>query len=126
MLTASAALTGIGVDYAFETAGRASLVQIGIAATRPGGTTVCVGAPPMHEAIEISPAVMFIVAEKKLLGCLLGSSNSVREIPRLIGLWQAGRLDLDGLITARRPLAEINDAVSDLRASRGIRTVLAI
>lgn len=126
VLTASAALTGIGVDYAFETAGRASLVQIGIAATRPGGTTVCVGAPPMHEGIEISPAVMFIVAEKKLLGCLLGSSNSVREIPRLIGLWQAGRLDLDGLITARRPLAEINDAVSDLRASRGIRTVLAI
>jgi Zn-dependent alcohol dehydrogenase len=30
------------------------------------------------------------------------------------------------MITARRPLAEINDAFDDLTASRGIRTVLSI
>src|SRR3954454_2278352 len=36
---------GIGADYAFEAAGRAALVNVGLAATRPGGTTVCVGAP---------------------------------------------------------------------------------
>ncbi|MFN8545723.1 MAG: Zn-dependent alcohol dehydrogenase [Candidatus Binatia bacterium] len=118
--------TGVGVDYAFDTAGRASLVQTGLQATRAGGTTVSVGAIPMHEAIEIAPAVVFTVAEKKLLGCILGSSNSLREIPRLVALWQAGRLDLDALVTARRPLAEINDAVADLQAGRGIRTVLAI
>ena len=28
-----------------------------------------------------------------------GSCNSVREIPRLVALWQAGRLDLEGLVT---------------------------
>ena len=39
---------------------------------------------------------------------------------------QAGRLDLDGLITGRRPLEQINEALDDLRASRGIRTVLSI
>ncbi len=106
-------------------AGRAGLVQTGIAATRTGGTTVCVGAPPMDETITIAPAVLFTASQKKLLGCILGSSNSLREIPRLIGLWQAGRLDLDALVTARRPLADINEAVTDLRAGRGIRTVLA-
>ena len=36
------------------------------------------------------------------------------------------RLDLEGLVTARRPLSEINEAMEDLRASRGIRTVLSI
>ena len=35
------------------------------------------------------------ISEKKLLGCALGSCNSVRDIPRLIALWQAGRLDLE-------------------------------
>ena len=45
---------------------------------------------------------------------------------RLIGLYQSGRLDLDSLITARRPLEEINEAMADLSASRGIRTVLSL
>ncbi len=125
VLDACMQLTGVGVDYAFDTVGRSRLVHLGIAATRPGGTTVCVGAAPMNEAIEIAPAVLFTVAEKKLLGCILGSSNSLREIPRLVALWQAGRLDLAGLVTARRPLHEINEAVADLHAGRGIRTVLA-
>jgi Zn-dependent alcohol dehydrogenase len=119
------ALTEVGVDYAFDAVGRAALVQTGIAACRNGGTTVCVGAPPIDEAITIAPAALFTLTEKRVIGCALGSCNSLREIPRLIALWQAGRLDLEGLITARRPLAEINQAMDDLRASRGIRTVLA-
>jgi Zn-dependent alcohol dehydrogenase len=119
-------VTGVGVDYAFDAVGRASLVQTGIAATRNGGTTLAVGAAPMDDVIAITPAALFTLTEKKLMGCALGSCNSVRDIPRLIALWQAGRLDLEGLITSRRPLAEINHAMDDLRASRGIRTILAI
>jgi Zn-dependent alcohol dehydrogenase len=119
-------LTGVGVDYAFDAVGRSSLVQLGIATTRNGGTTVCVGAGPLDDAITISPAALFTLTEKKLIGCALGSCNSVRDIPRLIALWRTGRLDLEGLITARRPLAEINQAFDDVRASRGIRTVLTL
>jgi Zn-dependent alcohol dehydrogenase len=48
----------------------------------------------------------------------------MREIPRLIALWQTGRLDLASLVTARRPLGEIDAAMDDLRAGKGIRTVL--
>jgi Zn-dependent alcohol dehydrogenase len=119
-------LTGIGVDYAFDAVGRAALVQAGLAACRNGGTTVAVGAAPMEDAITVAPAALFTLSEKKLLGCALGSCNSVREVPRFLALWRAGRLDLEGLITARRPLAEVNQAMDDLRASRGIRTVLQL
>lgn len=117
---------GIGVDYAFECAGRAELITVGVHATRNRGTITCVGAPPITQSIEIAPASLFVVSEKKLLGTLLGSSNSLYEIPRLIGLYTAGRLDLEALITARRPLEEINEAMEDLSASRGIRTVLTL
>jgi Zn-dependent alcohol dehydrogenase len=119
-------LTGVGVDYAFDAVGRAHLIQTGVAASRNGGTTVCVGAAPMDEAIQVAPAALFTLTEKKLIGCALGSCNSVREIPRLLALWQAGRLDLESLITARRPLADIDRAFDDLRAARGIRTVLCV
>ncbi len=119
-------LTEVGVDYAFDAVGRGDLIQAGLAATRAGGTTVCVGAPPIDDAVTIAMPALFVVSEKKLLGCALGSSNSLREIPRLVALWQAGQLDLEALITARRPLADINTAMNDLKAGRGIRTVLSL
>jgi len=126
VLERTQSITGVGADYVFESAGHASLVETGLSAARNGGTVVCVGAAPIDQSFTVSPAVLLTISEKKLLGCVLGSCNSLREIPRLVSLWQAGRLDLEGLITARRPLSEINAAMDDLRASRGIRTVLTI
>jgi S-(hydroxymethyl)glutathione dehydrogenase/alcohol dehydrogenase len=120
------ARTDVGADYAFDAVGRAQLIQAGLAATRNGGTTVAVGAAPMEDAITIAPAALFTISEKKLMGCALGSCHAGRDIPRLLALWRRGRLDLDALVTARRPLAEINQALDDLRTSRGIRTTLAI
>jgi Zn-dependent alcohol dehydrogenase len=117
---------GIGMDYAFETAGVAALIDLGINSVRPGGKVVCVGAPPFEDPIAIPSAVIFAISEKKLCGCLLGSSNSLHEIPRLIRLWKAGRLNLEDMITSRRPLAEVNEGLADLAAGRGIRTVLEI
>jgi Zn-dependent alcohol dehydrogenase len=115
---------GIGVDYAFETAGVSALIGVGVAAARNGGTIVCVGAPPITDNVDLGPAAVFAISGKKVMGTILGNCNSLHEIPRLLSLWQAGKLDLEGLITARRPIEEINEAMDDLRASRGIRTVL--
>jgi S-(hydroxymethyl)glutathione dehydrogenase / alcohol dehydrogenase len=117
-------ITDVGPDYAFECAGVTALAQVGIAATRPGGMTVLVGAPSVDQAITIAPAVLFGIEEKQLKGCFLGSCNSLRDVPRMVDLWRAGQLDLEGLITHRRPLDEINDAFADMEAGVGIRTVL--
>src|SRR5262249_48058745 len=53
------AITTVGPDYAFECAGLTALAQVGIAASRPGGTTVLVGAPTADQSITIAPAVLF-------------------------------------------------------------------
>jgi Zn-dependent alcohol dehydrogenase len=123
---ASMELTGgIGVDYAFDAVGRAALVDACIAATRPGGTTVMVGVPRIEEQLAIH-AITFGLSEKKLMGCFLGSSNPHRDLPRLLELWRAGRLDLEGMITARRPLDELAAAFDDMKKGVGIRTVMAL
>jgi S-(hydroxymethyl)glutathione dehydrogenase/alcohol dehydrogenase len=119
-------LTGIGVDFSFEAVGKAVLGQAAVWATRPGGTAVLVGAAPLGDAITIEPAVVFMATERRLVGSFLGSSNSPREIPRLLSLWRAGKLDLEGMISSRRPLTEVNEAFDDLRAARGLRTVLEL
>src|SRR5205807_8204347 len=113
------------VDYAFDAVGKSALVGSCIAGIRPGGTAVMVGVPRLEEQLNV-PALFFGLAEKKLLGCFLGSSNPAREFPRLLSLWRAGQLDLEGMITARRPLEQINDAFSDMQAQVGLRTVITL
>ncbi len=117
---------GIGVDYAFDAVGAGAVIEQCIWATRNGGTTVMVGAGGLDQTVTIAPPVVFSLSERKLVGCLLGGSNGRREIPRLLSLWRAGRLDLEGMITARRPLADVNEAFADMTAGRGLRTVLTI
>jgi Zn-dependent alcohol dehydrogenase len=122
---ATVELTGVGVDYAFEAVGRGALVRDAVWSTRSGGTTVMVGVPPLDDPVVIEPGAVFAATERKLVGTFLGSCNSQRDVPRLLALWRAGRLDLEGLITARRPIHEVNQAFDDMRAGRGIRTVLS-
>ena len=118
-------LTGVGADYAFDAAGRGALIETGLWATRNGGTIVMVGAAPLEDTVTLTPVIL-LMTEKKLKSTVLGSSNSPFEIPRLLALWRSGRLDLEGMVTAHRPLAEINEAIDDLHEGKGIRTVLSI
>ena len=115
---------GIGADYAFECAGVASLVGTALNAVRRGGTAVAVGAPPVEQGLTIDNFVLFSAMEKKLLGCLLGGAHSQGEIPRLLSLWKAGSLDLESMVSHRRPLSEINEACDDMRNGVGLRTIL--
>src|SRR5689334_23850360 len=54
VVSAVQAATGqIGVDYAFDAVGVPALVETGLNACRPGGTTVCVGVPKMTDAYTV-------------------------------------------------------------------------
>jgi Zn-dependent alcohol dehydrogenase len=117
---------GIGVDYAFEAAGIGVLAETGLNATRNGGTTVVIGAPPIDQGINIPIAAAFGIAEKKLLGCALGTVNAQRDIPLYLEFARAGKLDLAGMVTDRFALDEIDDAIANLRERRGVRTSLRI
>lgn len=123
VVAATLALTGIGADVAFDAVGSAALVEAGYAAIRNGGTVVIVGAGPVDEFVQLS-AVGAMFSEKRVVGSLLGSCWAPRDIPRLVDLWRCGRLDLDSMVTSRRPLEEVAEAVADLEAGRGLRTVL--
>jgi Zn-dependent alcohol dehydrogenase len=126
VLTATLDLSpgGIGADVAFDAVGRSALIAAGIDATRKGGTTVMVGVPPIDDPFTYPLPAVLAIGEKKLIGSLLGSCNSLRDIPKLIALHQGGQLDLASLITARRPLDDINRAFDDIRDVVGIRTVI--
>jgi alcohol dehydrogenase (nicotinoprotein) len=61
---------------------------------------------------------------KNIQGSLFGGANPLYDMPRLLGLWRAGQLKLEELITNRYRLDEINQGYRDMLEGRNIRGVL--
>jgi S-(hydroxymethyl)glutathione dehydrogenase / alcohol dehydrogenase len=114
---------GEGFDYVLEVVGRSQTIRQAVDLTRRGGTTVVVGAGKMDDMVELSAFELFYM-EKKLLGSLYGGADVRRDFPRLLNLWRNGRLDLEGMITQRLTLDEVNDAFTAMADGSVIRTVI--
>ena len=114
---------GVGFDYGFEVVGRSQTIKAAYDATRRGGTTVVVGVGRADDMVELSAFDLFY-AEKNLRGTYYGSANIRRDFPRLVALWRAGQLDLEGMITHRLALDDVNDAFGRMQAGEAIRQVI--
>jgi S-(hydroxymethyl)glutathione dehydrogenase/alcohol dehydrogenase len=114
---------GEGFDYVFEVVGRSETIRQAWDLTRRGGTTIVVGAGRMEDMVSFSAFELFF-SEKKLLGSYYGSGDVRRDFDRLLGLWRSGRLDLEGMITQRLTLDDLNDAFAALKSGEVIRQVI--
>jgi S-(hydroxymethyl)glutathione dehydrogenase/alcohol dehydrogenase len=47
-----------------------------------------------------------------------------RDVPRLVGLYRAGKLKLDELVSRRFSLAQVNDAFTALEKGEVVRGVI--
>jgi Zn-dependent alcohol dehydrogenase len=112
-----------GVDWAFDAVGKAQTVRTAMAALRTGGTTVAIGLGAAGATVEI-PLNDLVQREKRLIGSLYGSANTLTQVPRLLELYAAGRLDLDPLLGTSYPLGRINDAYDALVAGAVGRAVI--
>jgi S-(hydroxymethyl)glutathione dehydrogenase/alcohol dehydrogenase len=114
---------GAGFDYAFEVVGRSDTIRTAYDSTRRGGTTVVVGVGRAEDIVSFSAFELFY-NEKTLRGTYYGSANIRRDFPRLINLWRSGQLDLEGMITRRLKLDDINDAFAAMQSGEVIRQVI--
>ncbi len=115
--------SGRGSDYVFVTVGSAAAVEQGFSMSDPRGMTVIVGIPPFTERLSL-PAFPFIKDERVLTGSFMGTTNLSVDIPKMIALYQAGHLKLDELITARYPLAQINEAIESTLKGEALRNLI--
>ncbi len=113
------------VDVAIDAVGRPELVALGHRLVRQGGTVVAVGVPAADATVTL-PGPLLTLSHKRVLGCFMGGIDPHRDLPRLFALYRRGALPIDRLVSAHRPLAEAPDALADLAAGRGVRTVLDI
>jgi hypothetical protein len=91
--------------------------------TARGGTTVTAGLPHPDKRMALAP-VTLVAEERTLKGSYIGSAAPLRDVPRLIALFKAGKLPVDALLTHRLGLEEINEGFDRLREGIGVRQVV--
>ncbi|MFH8735176.1 zinc-binding dehydrogenase [Streptomyces sp. NPDC017964] len=114
-----------GVDYAFEAVGKPATLRAAYDSARRGGTICLVGAGKRTDIPDLNMSDL-VTSEKKLLPSFYGGDDPRRTYARIIELWRAGRLDLASMITHHVPLAEIDEALRQMRTGEALRTVIDI
>ncbi|MEV4876261.1 NAD(P)-dependent alcohol dehydrogenase [Streptomyces cyaneofuscatus] len=112
-------LTDGGAQYALDTTGSARLINDALRALRPTGHLGLVAR--LHTALPLE--VGTLDRGRKISHICEGDAVPGLLIPRLTGLWQAGRFPFDQLIRTY-PLAAINEAERDCEAGLVVKPVL--
>jgi S-(hydroxymethyl)glutathione dehydrogenase/alcohol dehydrogenase len=117
------ALTGGGVDTAFECIGLPETVQQCVAMARRGGSAVLVGIVPLGSQVPL-PMLDVVVNEKKILGSMMGGNRFRIDMPRYVDFYLDGRLRLDEMISLRIQLDDVNGALARLERGDIARSVI--
>jgi S-(hydroxymethyl)glutathione dehydrogenase/alcohol dehydrogenase len=115
--------SGRGADFVFDTVGSPATLTTALASTRKGGAVVLTGLSRVDSQGSIA-MFPFVMQEKRLIGSVYGSGQPAHDIPRLVSLYQAGKLKLGELVSRTYPLEKVNDALTALAASDGARGVI--
>ncbi len=90
---------------------------------KAGRAVVTAVAPIAQNDVQLN---LFDLAmqRKELVGCIFGNANPRRDIPRLLRLYDEGKLKLDELVTNTYELDDINQGYQDMRDGKNIRGVV--
>ncbi len=118
-------LTRGGADFVFEAIGRAPTIQQGIAMTGFGGLFTSVGIVDLGARLTFGG--LDLLSGKRIQQSLMGSNRFAADIPALVKHVLAGRLDLDVMVSAERPLDDLPATLEDLEAGKVLgRSVIVL
>ncbi|MEW6264286.1 MAG: zinc-binding dehydrogenase [Thermodesulfobacteriota bacterium] len=103
-----------GADVVVDNTGNTRVIAQAYALTKPQGRTILVGVPSKGDHISIYSLPLHF--GKVITGSHGGEAAPDQDIPRYLRLHAAGKLRLDGFITDRFPLSDINRAIEKMRS----------
>ncbi len=114
---------GANADKTIITVGVGSGALIGpvLGMTAKGGRCVHTAVAPIDENEVTMSLFDLTLQQKQLVGSIFGSANPRFDIPRLLRLYQEGKLKLDELVTREYDLSEINQGYADMNDGKNIR-----
>jgi S-(hydroxymethyl)glutathione dehydrogenase/alcohol dehydrogenase len=115
---------GRGVDVAIEAVGSAATIAAAWQVTRRGGRVVVVGAAGPGEVVPLGAADI-VLSRKTLKGSIFAGGDAQKLIPLIVRLAEAGRFDLESMVSKTIGLDDIGTAFEDMQQGRVTRSVVA-
>ncbi len=114
---------GVGTDYSMEFVGSDQTdetADIAFRGIRKGGTMLMVGVGAVEKkTFPITPADI-THWQKTVQGVLFGDAQFRTDIPRYIGLYEQGQINLDDMVTKEIGLEDINEAFQNVIAGNKV------
>ena len=122
------ALTGgEGVDVAFEATGVPTCVRQAIEMLAYAGTAVAIGVPPLPSEVTLPWNGSELAAYPHKASLLItdgGDPIPAEDFPQMAAWYLEGELDLDGMVTRRLTLTDLDEAFRAMLAGEVIRSVV--
>lgn len=113
-------------DVFVDCTGSCGVIALGYDLIRPGGGRMVLVGQPGHDQCLSLPGIQRHYCGKTVMDSQGGMTNPTEDIPRYVGLYKAGRLPLDRVITRRFALDEINNAVAAVIGGGEGRCILSM
>jgi len=110
-------------DYVFVATGAPAALSSAERLVGTMGAIVVVGMPATGVAGQFDPGAL-AARNQRILGSKMGTSVIARDIPLLVARYHDGGLELDGLVSRRFALDDINDAMDEVRSGAALRNVI--
>lgn len=114
---------GEGFDFAIEAIGRASTMRLAYDLVRRGGRACILGVGRSDETFELNAFEQFFNG-KTVVGSLYGDADVRTDFKRFLGYYRDGLLDLEGMISRRLSIDEVNDGLDSLGEPDVIRQII--
>ena len=92
--------------------------------TSKGGTCVLTAIGSMLDTQVTLNLALLTLMQKNLQGTIFGGGNPHHDIPQLLSMYKAGKLNLDDMITRQYKLEQINEGYQDMLDGSNIRGVI--
>ena len=116
---------GNGVDVAIEAVGLPQTYEQAFYARDLAGTVVLVGVPTPDMTIEL-PLLEVFGRGGSLKSSWYGDTLPERDFPMLIDLYLQGRLNLDGFVSEKIGLADVEEAFHKMERGEVLRSVVVM
>lgn len=92
--------------------------------TAKGGTCVLTAIGSLVDTQVTLNIAMLTLLQKNIQGTIFGGGNPHYDIPKLLSMYKAGKLNLDDMVTTAYKLEQINDGYQDMLNGKNIRGVI--
>jgi S-(hydroxymethyl)glutathione dehydrogenase / alcohol dehydrogenase len=99
-------------------------VESYLSITAKGGTCVLTAMGAVLDTDVTLNVALLTLLQKNLQGSIFGHGNPQYDIPMLLSMYQAGKLNLDDMVTRQYSLEQINDGYRDMLEGRNIRGII--